>query len=142
MSPFQFQPQNLFQVDPAQRKIEEANVGIWSCLEASENLFTGTPRWPDCVSLWDQERTRILAGYTQEVAHPGWVHARKTTVAWSGLSDVFERAPLLLLRQTARDAQALLGMQACLLLRRGVPERGVKKAQEDLRAAAASERRG
>ena len=59
----------------------------------------------------------------------------------AGLRDVFERGSLLPLRQAERNAQALLSLQAGLLLRSRVPESGVEEAQEDLRAAAATERR-
>jgi hypothetical protein len=47
---------------------------------------------------------------------------------------------LMSLRQTARDAHALPGLQVNLLLRSGVPGRGVEEAREDGRAAVATER--
>jgi len=58
-----------------------------------------------------------------------------------GPGDGGERGELRLLRQARCGVQALLALQASLVLRGFMPERGLEAPQEDLRAAAVSYRR-
>jgi hypothetical protein len=54
----------------------------------------------------------------------------------SGAPDSDTEGQLLLLRKGERRSQAVLALQASLLLRSRVPERGVEEAHEEVRAAA------
>ena len=59
-----------------------------------------------------------------------------------GPGDGGERGELRPLRQARCGVQALLALQASLVLRVRVPERGLEAPQEDMRAAGASAGRG
>ena len=73
----------------------------------------------------------------------GWGRAGR--LVWSGGKD-FKNGPcdggqrgvLRPLRQTGRGFQALLALQASLLLRGGVPDHGLEAPQEEVRATGAS----